>query len=61
MNYSSKTKLLSSLQFELAVITDMIKTPLIKQDEFSIFSQAINTMATQRADITQILSLLTTQ
>lgn len=33
-------------EFELAVITDMIKTPLIKQDEFSIFSQAINTMAT---------------
>jgi hypothetical protein len=32
-------------QFALAVITDLVKTPLVKQDEFTIFSQAISAMA----------------
>lgn len=32
-------------QFELGVIVDQVKTPLIKKDEFSYFSQGLNQMA----------------
>jgi hypothetical protein len=32
-------------QFEIAIITDLVKSPIIKHDEFSFFSQTINAMA----------------
>lgn len=33
----------------------MIKSPLMKIDEFSMFSQAVNALANQRGDMIQIL------
>lgn len=47
------------VQFELSVTVDQLKSSLLKEDEFKMFSDAVNALAQQRPnDITQILGQL---